>query len=225
MSIALTRINELAPRVKLTNDKLQLEQKIVSLEHERQQLIAGNPCPLCGATEHPAINDYQSIHLSETQQQLIELTDKLDQLKQQQAQLESQLHTQKQRQNENLQQQQQTNEQFDAFNQQWQKTCEQALTPELTQNEQAVTLLVNQLTDQLATQQRIVADMAALEREYQQAKHHLHEQQASFTQLQSELLLVEERLKNQTQQLDELQKEHNQLQQRKQIQIEQWQST
>ncbi|KLN47222.1 hypothetical protein AAY77_02915 [Providencia rettgeri] len=50
-------------------------------------------------------------------------------------------------------------------------------------------------------------------------------QQASFTQLQSELLLVEERLKNQTQQLDELQKEHNQLQQRKQIQIEQWQST
>ncbi|MBO1928739.1 hypothetical protein J4731_03560 [Providencia rettgeri] len=43
MSIALTRINELAPRVKLTNDKLQLEQKIVSLEHERQQLIAGNP--------------------------------------------------------------------------------------------------------------------------------------------------------------------------------------
>ncbi|MBO1928738.1 hypothetical protein J4731_03555 [Providencia rettgeri] len=37
--------------------------------------------------------------------------------------------------------------------------------------------------------------MAALEREYQQAKHHLHEQQASFTQLQSELLLVEERLK------------------------------
>ncbi|MEQ5573623.1 AAA family ATPase [Providencia huaxiensis] len=225
LSIALTRINELTPLIKLTNDKLQLEQKIVSLEHERQQLIAGNPCPLCGATEHPAVNDYQSIHLSETQQQLIELTNKLDQLKQQQTQLESQLYTQKQRQNENLQQQQQISEQLDAFNHQWQKTCEQALTPELAQNEPAVTLFVNQLTDQLVTQQKIVADMTALEREYQQTKYQLHEQQAGFTQWQSDLSLIEERLKNQTQQLDELQKEYNQFQQRKQIQLDKWQST
>ncbi|ENU1226925.1 AAA family ATPase [Providencia rettgeri] len=225
LGITLTRINELTPLIKLTNDKLQLEQKIVSLEHERQQLIAGNPCPLCGATEHPAVNDYQSIHLSETQQQLIELTNKLDQLKQQQTQLESQLHTQKQRKNENLQQQQQINEQLDTFNQQWQKTCEQALTPELAQNEPAVTLFVNQLTEQLATQQKIVADMTVLEREYQQAKYQLHEQQAGFTQWQSDLSLIEERLKNQTQQLDELQKEYNQFQQRKQIQLDKWQST
>ncbi|EPK8019786.1 AAA family ATPase [Providencia rettgeri] len=225
LGIALTRMNELTPLIKLTNDKLQLEQKIVSLEHERQQLIAGNPCPLCGATEHPAVNDYQSIHLSETQQQLIELTNKLDQLKQQQTQLESQLHTQKQRKNENLQQQQQINEQLDTFNQQWQKTCEQALTPELAQNEPAVTLFVNQLTEQLATQQKIVADMTVLEREYQQAKYQLHEQQAGFTQWQSDLSLIEERLKNQTQQLDELQKEYNQFQQRKQIQLDKWQST
>ncbi len=28
-------------------------QKIAQLEDERQKLIAGNPCPLCGATEHP----------------------------------------------------------------------------------------------------------------------------------------------------------------------------
>ncbi|EPQ5230011.1 SbcC/MukB-like Walker B domain-containing protein [Providencia stuartii] len=225
LGIALTCMNELTPLIKLTNDKLQLEQKIVSLEHERQQLIAGNPCPLCGATEHPAVNDYQSIHLSETQQQLIELTNKLDQLKQQQTQLESQLHTQKQRKNENLQQQQQINEQLDTFNQQWQKTCEQALTPELAQNEPAVTLFVNQLTEQLATQQKIVADMTVLEREYQQAKYQLHEQQAGFTQWQSDLSLIEERLKNQTQQLDELQKEYNQFQQRKQIQLDKWQST
>lgn len=224
LSTTVLRINELAPLIKLTNDKLQLEQKIVSLEHERQQLIAGSPCPLCGATEHPAVNDYQSIHLSETQQQLIELTDEIDKLKRQQSQLESQLSAQKQRQNENLQQQQQISEQLDKLNQQWQKTCEQALTPELAQNEQTVTLLVNQLTSQLASQQKIIADMTALEREYQQTKHQLHEQQAGFTQLQSELLLVEERLKNQTQQLEENQKEHAQLQQRKQVQLAQWQS-
>src|SRR5699024_5845885 len=30
-----------------------LRQRIASLEEERQRLQAGEPCPLCGATEHP----------------------------------------------------------------------------------------------------------------------------------------------------------------------------
>jgi len=29
------------------------QQRILSLEEQRQQLLAGEPCPLCGATEHP----------------------------------------------------------------------------------------------------------------------------------------------------------------------------
>ncbi|TOP23194.1 hypothetical protein, partial [Vibrio parahaemolyticus] len=72
---------------------------------------------------------------------------------------------------------------------------------------------------QLASQQKIVADFATLEHEYQQAKHQQHELQASFNQLQADQLLIEERLKYQTQLFDETQKEQCQIQQREREQI------
>lgn len=220
-AVTATRIHELEPLIKLTNEKRQLEQKIVSLESERQQLIAGQPCPLCGSTEHPAVKDYQSIELSETQQQLIELTQKLDNLKQHHAGLVSLLATQNQRISENAELQQKSIVQLEALNQNWKQTCEQALTPELAQNEQSVSELIDKLATQLATQQKIITDFSALEREYQQVKQQLQEQQTHFKQLQSDLLLVEERLKYQTQQFDDTQIEQNQLQQRYQAQTTQ----
>ncbi|GAB1438887.1 AAA family ATPase [Providencia sp.] len=220
-AVTATRIHELEPLIKLTNEKRQLEQKIVSLESERQQLIAGQPCPLCGSTEHPAVKDYQSIELSETQQQLIELTQKLDNLKQHHAGLVSLLATQNQRLSENAELQQKSIVQLEALNQNWKQTCKQALTPELAQNEQSVSELIDKLATQLATQQKIITDFSALEREYQQVKQQLQEQQTHFKQLQSDLLLVEERLKYQTQQFDDTQIEQNQLQQRYQAQTTQ----
>jgi len=45
---------------------LLLEQQITSLESYREQLQAGEACPLCGSEEHPAITTYQKINSSET---------------------------------------------------------------------------------------------------------------------------------------------------------------
>ncbi|EPL6455440.1 SbcC/MukB-like Walker B domain-containing protein [Providencia rettgeri] len=222
--LAEYQINELAPRIKLTNEKLQLEQKIVSLERERQQLVSGKPCPLCGSTEHPAVQAYQSIHLSETQQQLIHLTEQLDHLKQQQAKLTTLSETQQLRQKEQEQQLQQATAHLDSLNHNWKTTCEQALTPELAQSEQAVTAFIKELTAKLAEQQKIINEFTVLERDYQQARQLQHEQQTYLNQQQADLLLIEERLKYQTQLFDESQKELAQLQQRKNEQTEQLQA-
>jgi len=43
-----------------------LEQKINNLESYREQLQAGEACPLCGSEEHPAIATYQTVNASET---------------------------------------------------------------------------------------------------------------------------------------------------------------
>ncbi|MEQ4675740.1 AAA family ATPase [Providencia vermicola] len=219
-----SQINELAPRIKLTNEKYQLEQKIVSLEQERQQLVSGKPCPLCGSTEHPAVQTYQSIHLSETQQQLIHLTEQLDHLKQQQTKLATLCETQQLRHKEQSQQLQQTTAHLDSLVHNWKKICEQALTPELALNEQAVTAFINELTTKLTQQQKITHEFTTLEREYQQAKQLQHDQQTYLSQQQAGLSLVEERLKYQTQLFDESQRELAQLQQRKNEQTEQFQT-
>ncbi|WP_225087191.1 AAA family ATPase [Pectobacterium colocasium] len=56
------------------------EERIVKLEAERQRLQAGEACPLCGSTEHPAIERYQALQPSETQQRLTTLQQEVNQL-------------------------------------------------------------------------------------------------------------------------------------------------
>ena len=219
-----TNISNLQPHIQDLTQQLQLEQKIVSLEKERQQLIEGSPCPLCGSHEHPAVEAYQLIKSSDTQQRLKQLTEQLDSNKIKLSEQQSYLQNQKLRQSENLQLKTQLSEQLDELNQKWRSTCEQALTPELAQTEQAVNLLLVDLKTQLSTQQKVITDFTLLERDYQQAKNQLNEQQALVKQQQATLALLEERLKYHAQMFDEIQKEQNQLQQRKNEQTEQLQS-
>lgn len=54
-------------------DKEQLlaqERRIAGLEAYRAQLQANEPCPLCGALEHPAVSAYQALDVSHTEQAL-----------------------------------------------------------------------------------------------------------------------------------------------------------
>lgn len=96
----------------------QLEQRIADLEQHRARLEPGQPCPLCGACEHPAVSEYQSVSPSETQQRLLTLKAevekrkdegiaKREQLKNLQSQLEKlqQEHSESDRQKTQLQSQ------------------------------------------------------------------------------------------------------------------------
>ncbi len=50
------------------------QKSIMALADYREQLQAGEPCPLCGATEHPAIESYNALkHDNGYQQRLVEL--------------------------------------------------------------------------------------------------------------------------------------------------------
>ena len=73
---------------------VDLEKRIQSLESERARLESGQPCPLCGSTEHPAVSAYQQIQPAESQQQLAALTQEVEALANQGAALKGQLETQ-----------------------------------------------------------------------------------------------------------------------------------
>jgi DNA repair protein SbcC/Rad50 len=55
------------------NDKeqlLQQQQQIMQLAEHRSRLQPHQPCPLCGAIEHPAISEYQQLNSTAIEQQL-----------------------------------------------------------------------------------------------------------------------------------------------------------
>lgn len=56
------------------------ERQITSLSEYRNKLQAGESCPLCGAKEHPAIEHYQQLNISETEQRLQARQGELEQL-------------------------------------------------------------------------------------------------------------------------------------------------
>ena len=62
---------------------LKQEQRIADLTHERAKLIEGEPCALCGSTEHPLVSSYQTLDLSHTEQREALLLDELERLKSQ----------------------------------------------------------------------------------------------------------------------------------------------
>ncbi|MCS4306349.1 exonuclease SbcC [Rheinheimera pacifica] len=72
------------------NDKKQLlaqQQLIMQLSEHRSRLQPEQPCPLCGATEHPAVAEYQQLNSSAAEQQLLAKEAELSQTQRQGEQL------------------------------------------------------------------------------------------------------------------------------------------
>lgn len=66
--------------VKEIKKNIDLENKIISLQQHRDELKADEACPLCGSTEHPAIENYKDIQLSESENRLTQEQHTLQQL-------------------------------------------------------------------------------------------------------------------------------------------------
>ncbi len=74
------RFNEMRQRYKEKTQQLadvkticEQEARIKTLEAQRAQLQAGQPCPLCGSTSHPAVEAYQALEPGVNQSRLLAL--------------------------------------------------------------------------------------------------------------------------------------------------------
>ena len=74
---------EYAQQLKDVDVMLDQERKIVDLTQQRNQLQKNQECPLCGSREHPKVELYQALNVSETEQRKINLTNTQQQLKEQ----------------------------------------------------------------------------------------------------------------------------------------------
>ncbi|MBM7060000.1 exonuclease subunit SbcC [Pseudomonas sp. UL073] len=81
LQVLRERYREVAQQVRDKETLLAQEQRIQALEQQRAQLQPGEPCPLCGSAEHPAVAAYQALDVSATQHELQAKRDELEYLR------------------------------------------------------------------------------------------------------------------------------------------------
>ncbi|NCH98398.1 exonuclease subunit SbcC [Cronobacter malonaticus] len=130
-----------------------LEQRIASLVEERARLQPGSPCPLCGATKHPAVEAYQALKPDASRLRLAQLEQEKEQLGTEGAALRGQLDALMKQRHQQESEAASLLEEEQALTSQWQTLCAAAaldyapgedLTPwleEQTRREQQLHLL------------------------------------------------------------------------------------
>lgn len=74
---------EYSQQLKDVEIMLEQERKIIDLTQQRNQLQQHQECPLCGSLDHPKVELYQALNVTETQQRKMNLSDALQKLKEQ----------------------------------------------------------------------------------------------------------------------------------------------
>ncbi|QNL01304.1 exonuclease subunit SbcC [Serratia ureilytica] len=170
----------------------ELEKRIVSLEAERALLQSGAPCPLCGSTSHPAVEQYQAVQPSATEQRLVEMRTLAEKLQTQGTELRTRcegLQEQQQRQQQTIAQDEQ---QLAAQQQQWrQLSAPLAFDFTLADGEQ-LSAWLNGCDDEERRGQQALQQHEQAAQAVQQAKDALIALQTQ-QQTQQQLALLEER--------------------------------
>ncbi|HIE4799021.1 TPA: exonuclease subunit SbcC [Serratia marcescens] len=171
----------------------ELEKRIVSLEAERDLLQNGAPCPLCGSTSHPAVEQYQAVQPSATEQRLGEMRTLAEKLQTQGTELRTRcegLQEQQQRQQQTIAQDEQ---QLAAQQQQWrQLSAPLAFDFTLADGEQ-LSAWLNGCDDEEQRGQQALQQHEQATQAVQQAKDALIALQTQQQQAQQQLALLEER--------------------------------
>ncbi|MEE3660722.1 AAA family ATPase [Brenneria sp. g21c3] len=167
----------------------QLEQRIVQLEEERRRLQPGEECPLCGSTHHPAVERYQAIQPSETQQRLQQLRQDVTALESALARTDAQQAACRQQ----LQQRQQTRARLDeedqSLLQQWQdvsKRLQGDFAPE--QFAEVAAWLAQREAHEQRMQQQISAN-EQIQRQWQESKDSLTQANTQLQQTMQQIAL------------------------------------
>ncbi|MCC4832088.1 AAA family ATPase [Shewanella sp. 10N.7] len=205
-------------QVKDLQSLLKQEQQIVNLTAERAKLIQGEPCALCGAKEHPLVDHYQAIDVSDTEVRFQSESDALQLIKTQGEQLSLE-KKQRQHQLELLTAQQEKNQhQITQYLSEYHEITEQLLIGHLAPNEGEIDALsLAEFIQHATQQQQQLHQQLAIIRQHstshQQCIEQYQQAQAHAEQLQSQLMLTKQQSQTQMQKLQELKQHQTETQQ------------
>ncbi|SMG21085.1 exonuclease subunit SbcC [Cedecea sp. NFIX57] len=143
---------------------VEQEKRIQSLEAERARLQPDSPCPLCGSTQHPAVEAYKALEPGENQQRLATLKQEVAKLAELGFALKGQLDTQRHQREKLAQASSAIEAEETALSARWQQQCAE-LAIALTPQDDISAWLDEQ--EQRELQLRQLGERQALETQYQ----------------------------------------------------------
>ena len=185
-------------QVKDVQTLLQQEQQIANLTLERAKLKAGEPCALCGATEHPLVERYEALNVSATEQRAQQLQTELDSIKKQGEQLKNQQTALQVKFDNSTAQFNQAQAELHNIEQQWQQQT-LALSVNLRLDSQQQVALEDYIATADTQQQQLATKLTQLSR--CQKTLHQHQQQCvqaeqTVGQLVNQQCLLTQQLEN-----------------------------
>ena len=180
---------------------LAQQQLIKELSEYRAALKAGEACPLCGSTEHPAVTHYQQLEPTAQQQQVQQLRQQLEQLSNDGAAFSARLQALTQQQQQS---QQQLNSVLDSLTPQQQQWFAQGAVTDFNDAVSQLELNIQAIQQQLEQAQQLQAQQLAQQAELQQAQQQLQQGQAALAlqrQLYKQLQQQQQQLQTQLSQL------------------------
>ena len=186
--------------------ELQLQQKIISLQAERERLVQGQACPLCGALEHPfARSDAPNPSATELElARVIKLIEQAEALEYAQQQLQGQ-REQAQQSHSAAQHKQQLDHKQQAYAQQEYDRAQATLKT----TERELAALRTQLRDELATygyQQSSETELAAdsIQKQLSARAQRWQERQAQRETISQRIAVLQTQLESTTDQIQQL---------------------
>lgn len=202
---------------------VQQERLIAELSTHRAKLQAGEECPLCGSTTHPAVSHYQALDLSQTETELAILTAELKQVEEQGKALREQQLKLEEQQKALQHQLQQWAADIKQQHEQWAELLHNLPETERQQLQQAslkkALLQQFQQQAQLELEQQLQTEKQLLQRQIwqqqqQQLRHQLQLLQQQLTQQQQLQLQCNDALRQNQHQLQQLEQQLTQELQR-----------
>ncbi|CAI1728073.1 exonuclease subunit SbcC [Serratia entomophila] len=171
----------------------ELEKRIVSLEAERALLQSGAPCPLCGSTSHPAVEQYQAVTPSETERRLAEIRAKAEALYTEGTELRTRSESLQEQQQRQQQAITQDERQLAAQQQQWQTLSAPLAFAFTLADTDALHAWLNACDEEERQGQQLLLQHEQAARAVQQAKDQLAALQVRHQQAQQQQALLDER--------------------------------
>ncbi len=186
---------------------VEQQRAIQALSDYRNQLNADDPCPLCGSTEHPAIEEYRDIEEDEYQARLLSAQQDLKQIEEYGQALSQQIAVIEQ----TIQSISTTLEGYQvdlkSLHEQWAPIATKFAMQESLQVLATMPDLLSARESEANTRQVTYEQLQALEKHKQQLAQHQHQQSLTLSGIESERKLVKQTVESMQGQITQLQQQ------------------